>query len=102
MNEENYYIAQAHMLVNLSSQISKLGFLTLPYIREFIYDLGIQEEATFSEEMGQRTHVKREEGETRDTESRWERPGTPGVPAERKGRMQVKEDFWNKPTCLAL
>ena len=54
------------MLVNLSSQISKLGFLTLPYIREFIYDLSIQEEATFSEEMGQRTHVKREEGETQE------------------------------------
>ena len=81
------------MLVNLSSQISKLGFLTLLYIREFIYDLGVQEEAKFSEEMGQRTHVKREEGETPDTESRRERSGTSGVPAGRKGRMQVKEDF---------
>lgn len=80
------------MLVNLSSQISKLGFLTLLYIREFIYDLGVQEEAKFSEEMGQRTHVKRE-GETQDTESRRERSGTSGVPAGRKGRMQVKEDF---------
>ena len=62
----------------------------------------VQEEAKLSEEMGQRTHVKREEKETWDTESRRERPGTSGVPEERKGRTQVKGDFWNKPTCLAL